>query len=159
MAVPNPSEVSSPIQSKGLLPMYWSMVSCGSVPPLSPRPIRPSSVWAMYTVRRGGAVVVVERVGEPIVVGERDLVDFDLGNLHDGMPFPLRIGRSWSGEFEHDLQGLVRLGIVEGHGKGLLDLGKRQDVADDRSDVDAALDDPVERRPVVAIGIGANGEN
>ena len=50
-------------------------------------------------------------------------------------------------------------GSSKGHGKGLLDLGKGQDVADDRSDVDAALDDPVEGRPVVALGIGADREN
>ena len=52
MAVPSPMETSSPIHSKGLLPRYWSITSCGSVRPLSPRPIRPVSVWATYIVRR-----------------------------------------------------------------------------------------------------------
>ena len=151
MAVPNPSEVSSPIQSKGLLPMYWSMVSCGSG--LSALAEANPAVVGVGDVDRAarGAVVVVERVGDPIVVRECDLVDFDLGNLHDWTPF-----RAGSGKFEYDLQSLVRLGIVEGHGKGLLDLGKGQDVADNRRDVNALLDDPVECGPVVALGIGAD---
>ena len=53
----------------------------------------------------------------------------------------------------------MRLGIVEGHDKGLLDLGKGQDVADNRSHVNAPLDDPVERGSVVAVGAGADREN
>ena len=44
MAVPNPREVSSPTQSKGLVPMYFSIVSSGSGLPLSPSPVRPASV-------------------------------------------------------------------------------------------------------------------